>query len=122
METRDTMTGAEMIASERQRQVADEGWTAQHDDTHRDGSLADAAACLAATEPIYVQRLQPSQGYRYSSGPLFTSPWPYEYNDAMGSYHPWRRKPRDADRLGDLVKAGALIAAEIDRLQRANAS
>ena len=44
------MSGAERIAAERQRQVEREGWTADHDAQHTDGSLAWAAVCYAAPE------------------------------------------------------------------------
>ncbi len=43
------MTGAEMIAAERERQVSEEGWTAEHDDEHIMGELAAGAACYALT-------------------------------------------------------------------------
>jgi glucose/arabinose dehydrogenase len=48
-EARDALQrgGVGLIAAERQRQVSQEGWTPEHDDTHTDGSLAGAAACLA---------------------------------------------------------------------------
>lgn len=38
------MSVIDEIAAERQRQVEVEGWTAEHDDKHADGSLAQAAA------------------------------------------------------------------------------
>lgn len=41
------MSGIEAIASERQRQIEQEGWTTEHDDTHADGEMARAAACYA---------------------------------------------------------------------------
>lgn len=110
------MTGAELIAAERRRQVDDEGWTPAHDDGHRVGELADAAACLAATEPIYVRRDQADQAYRFSEGVAFVTPWPYQQDQVRGSWYPWRRT--ETTREAVLVKAGALIAAEIDRLQR----
>jgi hypothetical protein len=89
----DTSSGVELIAAERQRQVEAEGWTPEHDDEH-DGQMADAAAC-----------------YLLSDVP--------EFRD---DYWPWDAKwwkPTPKDRVRELVKAGALIAAEIDRLNRA---
>lgn len=86
-------TGAELIADERQRQMDVEGWTPEHDDEHDMGELAYAAACYAS----YA-------GERRERSPAF---WPFANTD-------W--KPGEAIR--DLAKAGALIAAEIDRLQR----
>jgi hypothetical protein len=41
------MTGAELIAAERQRQIEVEGWTPEHDAAHDGGELAIAAACYA---------------------------------------------------------------------------
>ena len=115
------LNGAVLIAAERERQMAEEGWTAEHDDSHSDGELADFAACLAATEPVYVMRDQADQLRRYSKGVTFTTPWPYElFNDPNGAHErPWGFS--SVNRIDRLVKAGALIAAEIDRLQRAPA-
>lgn len=42
------MTGVELIAQERHRQISDEGWTTEHDRQHFDGSLAIAGALIAA--------------------------------------------------------------------------
>lgn len=95
------MSGSHSIATERQRQMAVEGWTTSHDDTHRNGELPRAAALYAhhAAQPDHVRALyppgQPPEG------------WPWD---------PCWWKPRDP--RSDLVRAGALIAAEIDRLDR----
>lgn len=90
--------GAGLIAAERQRQVRSEGWTPDHDDEWDDGELARAAVRYAMEE---VDR----EHYGYSW------PWAWEW---------WKPSPKD--RVRELVKAGALIAAEIDRLQRAASS
>lgn len=87
------MNGSEMIQSERQRQMDVEGWTLDHDDKHTDGALL-----LAAVE--YVQHVQ----HIPDSGDCW--PWARES---------WKPSP---DPIRNLVKAGALISAEIDRLQR----
>lgn len=91
MKTAELPTGAELIAAERERQVAAEGWTPQHDAGHADGVLARAAACYAI--PARLRRLD-------------LWPWESRY---------W--KPSPDDRVRELVKAGALLAAEIDRLK-----
>ena len=39
------MNGVQLIAAERTRQVADEGWTPEHDDIHDIGELLSAAVC-----------------------------------------------------------------------------
>jgi len=86
------------IATERQRQIESEGWTPEHDDEHGNGDLAKAAACYANPR-------------RYPD-PRITTPldWPWD-----GSW--W--KP-DGGRRRQLVKAAALIVAEIERLDRSN--
>lgn len=84
------------VAAERQRQVEAEGWTAEHDDQHRTGQMADAAARYAVA----------GGGTFPDERTAFLWPW-------AGSW--W--KPGDKRR--NLVKAGALILAEIERLDRA---
>jgi hypothetical protein len=94
------MDGIELIAAERRRQVEAEGWTPEHDDEHGRGELARAAACYALPHGLRPIRRPPADW-----------PWDDEW---------W--KPTSKDRLRELVKAGALIAAEIDRLLRAQRS
>jgi hypothetical protein len=100
------MNGAELIAQERQRQIDVEGWTAEHDDKHAAGQMADAAKgyLLAA---VLRERGTSMDDRRIALAPG----WPWEIGDWKPSTSPIR----------NLVKAGALIAAEIDRLQRAAA-
>jgi len=98
-------SGAELIADERRRQIEEEGWTDKHDDQHDMGGLANAAACYAATVP---------EIYRYHKrgrhqDHIFRSLWPW--------HEKWDKRDKH-DRKRRLVIAGALIAAEIDRLQR----
>ena len=96
------MNGAERIAAERKRQVEVEGWTAGHDDRPgRKGRLAVAAACYALHAGHDVD---PARVGWFMKPPTF---WPFARR--------WW-KPRDPVR--DLERAGALIAAEIDRLLR----
>ncbi len=82
-------TGNARIVAERLRQIG-QGWTAEHDDHHHLGQLLDAA--------------------------LF-----YLDESVSAAEWPWDELPssRGDDRVADLTKAGALIAAEIDRLLRA---
>lgn len=82
------------VLAERQRQIKNEGWTRAHDDEHVDGSLAAAAACYAVVSV-------PSR-----RGEVPVSLWPRSW---------W--KPSNARR--NLVKAAALILAELERLDRA---
>lgn len=102
-------TGVELIAEERARQISVEGWSSGHDDEHERGELAragsvyaDASICLADGVPPAVVRQQ------ILDFAGCESPWPW---------HPsWLKL--DANPVRALTKAGALIAAEIDRLQR----
>lgn len=115
------MTGIERIAAERQRQVEKLGWTPEHDDEHRRQELAWAAVCYAAPHVVFVEE-------RYLSGRRigFRDPWPVTWDDGWDK-RPWMehgalaRNPTPAERLRALEKAGALIAAEIDRLEREHA-
>ena len=93
------MKGCELITKERQRQIEEEGWTKEHDSQHGIGVLAMAGASYALPE-LWRQNI--------SSGilePPFCWPFSKEW---------W--KPTPNNRLKELIKAGALIAAEIDRL------
>ena len=94
------------IAAERERQTTDEGWTAEHDDQHNRGEIAKAAACYAYGEPIYRVDIRQGTG-KDETYILYLPAWPWEDR--------WW-KPKDQRR--DLVLAGALILAEIDRLDR----
>lgn len=98
------MNGVESIAAERNRQIENEGWTLEHDDTHDDRSIAMAAACYAiAAAASPKERVEIVSGDSLPEGI-----WPW----AMRWWKP--KTPRE-----DLVRAGALIAAEIDRIDRA---
>lgn len=101
-------TGADLIAAERQRQVDVEGWTPEHDDGHPGEGLALAAACYATPAPLReFDSVWTRNGWVNQMAPRR---WPWDWTF-------W--KPAPEDRVRELVKAGALIAAEIDRLTRA---
>lgn len=109
------MTVIDEISAERQRQIEVEGWTPDHDDEHTDGSLADAAASYAATRPGFTSRTEeiPSRGESIVSRTARVPRiWPKSW-----SIDWWKPKIRRRN----LVKAGALIVAEIERLDRAAA-
>lgn len=110
-----TKTGAELIAKERARQVSAEGYDAEHDDCHGDGELAWAAVCYAAPERVYRMGTQ-------DRSIVFGDPWPWDEDDDRRTFmgdEPFDNcELPDADRIDLLVKAGSLIAAEIDRLKR----
>lgn len=95
--------GVSLIAAERKRHVEEEGWTAEHDARHVAGEIAIAAAVYALPEVERRELPYYDPQYGGDGSPLLW-PWPGWY------------KPRRDDRVCELVKAGALIAAEIDRL------
>lgn len=99
--------GVTLIAKERERQIADEGWTEQHDDTQLPGDLGIAGACYALSAASFVSSSAPAKQRLAHASEDF---WPW-------GVHQW--KPVKVDPIRQLVKAGALIAAEIDRLSRA---
>ena len=101
--------GVRDVLAERRRQIEAEGWDKGHDDEHEDGSLAQAAACYAHPSPR--MGTYQTQGYdgAYYDHPL-PKDWPRSWS---GEY--WKPK----ERRRDLVRAGALILAEIERLDRA---
>lgn len=91
--------GTIAIIAERRRQIEVEGWTPEHDLAHEAGNLAKAGACYAL-----------AHGARVLHGEMIRAPQPPEW--------PWDAswwKPADLRR--NLVKAGALILAELDRLE-----
>lgn len=84
------------VLAERQRQISAEGWTLRHDDKYDMGQLSSAAGCYA----MFTLAFPPGVPARYW-------PWSSEW---------WKRSQ---DQRRNLVKAGALILAEIERLDRA---
>jgi len=93
-------TGLELIIAERERQITQEGWTKEHDAEHTKGQLAMAAACYAF-DAVSLPTIDAKR--------FINENWPW-------SWEWW--KPTPDDTVRQLTKAGALIAAEIDRLQR----
>ncbi|TIV60311.1 hypothetical protein [Mesorhizobium sp.] len=103
-------TALDDIAAERRRQVGDEGLTLEGDDKYQRGELARAAGIYAVIAGGDMT------DYRNATGG-------YSLNDIlrglMEHYWPWDKswfKP--TTRRRDLVKAGALIVAEIERIDR----
>ena len=90
------------LLAERLRQVDDEGWSPEHDDQHTFGELANAAGCYA-----WIAGLSDELRLILDAPPPI---WPSNWGSDW-----W--KP--TDRRRDLVKAGALILAEIERIDRA---
>jgi len=102
-------SAASDVLAERRRQIEAEGWTAEHDDQHIAWELARAAAvyCMAAALDSADRAVMDEFGA--SGTPArFRALWPWDSEW-------WKPKSRRRD----LVKAGALIIAEIERLDRA---
>lgn len=94
------------VAAERRRQIEAEGWTPEHDDAHANDVMAQAAICYADPNPHMVP--QADLGGRFPPRPWYPAGWPWS---------PDWWKP--TTRRRNLVKAAALLIAEIDRLDRA---
>lgn len=90
--------GAVAMVAERERQLNAEGWAPEHDDQHAPGELAAAGVCYALAHAAGI----PEDPARTPAA----WPWDTEW---------WKPK----DMRADLVRAGALLAAELDRDRRA---
>lgn len=101
------------IAAERQRQIDQEGWSHEHDDKHTNGEIAAAAATYAWLASLHEDaREEAIKRLSYSQPGIFAvihDLWPKSWDSH------WL-KPTNPRR--DLEKAGALIVAEIERLDR----
>lgn len=83
------------VASERARQISKHGHDESHDDTHSDGSIAYAAMAFVASA-LKEERLADE-----------IYPWGVGFD------------PHGDDRRTLMVKAAALMIAEIERIDRA---
>jgi hypothetical protein len=115
----DQETGVNLIAKERQRQIEKEGWSADHDDQHGSDALAMAAALYASPKELYVVEPPREGGFL----PTIEDPWPWwnisacQGRGTPSSKHAWdKRKVHSRKRRLEI--AGALIAAELDRIIR----
>ncbi|OKO87579.1 hypothetical protein AC629_13600 [Bradyrhizobium sp. NAS80.1] len=86
------------VLAQRRRQMEKEGWSLEHDDSHISAEMAMAAAVYALTSFLDTE---------HSRHMAFTRYWPWDRS--------WF-KPAGGRR--DLVRAGALILAEIERVDR----
>ena len=107
MSKKKQLSGVERIAAERKRQIEEEGFEAKHDDYNMGGELINAAIVYLLSPKMRETNMVVS-GMRPSLLSFFW-PWSYEWF-----------KP-SVNRIRELEKAGALIAAEIDRLLRLEA-
>jgi hypothetical protein len=106
----DTAAARDVLA-ERRRQIECEGWTPEHDDEHSDGSLARAAAAYAIASAVdgperAVLDNFGTEGATHEIKRLWPQSW------AISWFKPKSRR-------ADLVKAGALILADIELIDRA---
>lgn len=110
-------TGIELIAAERERQITAEGWTPEHDDQHVNREMASAARCYVEHYVAREWTIDNDLGMNVEEGSYQNEECPREWPDDWDESW-WKPKGR----IADLTRAGALIAAEIDRLQRAGKS
>lgn len=126
-------TGVELIAEERLRQVEVEKWDYSHDADYSHGELIGAAGCYVAnalskqledhfgTKKSPLSRFQiydfgeknflvnsGDRGDRQVKKAGWEDAWPWDEK--------WDKRKKH-DKIRSLVIAGALIAAELDRLQ-----
>lgn len=90
----------ELINAERERQINTEGYNNEHDDAECSGALSTAGAIYAL--PWNIRNILKAIDY-----------WPWD----KSFYKPSKYDDIDS-RIKELSKAGALIAAEIDKLLR----
>jgi hypothetical protein len=95
--------GVELIAIERKRQIEELGYDYTNDFLYKGEQLALAGVCYALNEGYRGKKSEPIEDPEYSS--FITAMWPWDEKF-------W--KPTPKDRIKELTKAGALIAAQID--------
>jgi hypothetical protein len=112
---REATNAARDVLRERARQQEREGedYSAEHDDGHDLGDLALAAAAYCLCSVAWTQQdefgSQRVARFRQQAARLW--PWDEPYS-----------KPNTKDARQDLVRAGALVLAELERIDRARAS
>lgn len=95
---REKLYSISLIEAERFRQINEEGYTAEHDDVEKEDDLSTAGALYALNGD--------NRGHMLPC-------WPYDFE-----YWKPDKTHTIEGRIKELSKAGALIAAEIDRLNR----
>jgi hypothetical protein len=111
-------TGVELIAEERKRQIEVEGWTNIHDSKdHEGGQMAGAAGCYLANA---LNKSYGCENFRFQGRTTVS----FIDGRAIGEFvdgWPWDKeydKREKHDAIRSLTIAGALIAAELDRLTK----
>ena len=102
-----TFTAADLVAAERRKQIR-KGYTPEHDDHHTSAELARAGVSYAISG---IWQMFGVEGDEVMV-PGYPDPeleWPFD----AASYNPDTEAP-----INNLIKAAALIEAEIDRMIR----
>ncbi|HEY6021388.1 MAG TPA: hypothetical protein VIY48_16230 [Candidatus Paceibacterota bacterium] len=105
MEHNVVQSGVELIAAEVRRQQLT--WSDEHDDTHTENQLTKAAECYSTAARRQVRQ------YDKAFVLMAMNDYPHEWGGGAEG----QRKVQD-NPVDNLKRAGALIAREIDRLQR----
>lgn len=100
-------TGSELIKEERERQIEKENRISVDDDIYLNQELLHASKAYIESSTIFQRNQNPYSQLRMVGILIWPRSWDVNFF-----------KPKDP--ISDLVRAGALIAAEIDRLQRLN--
>jgi hypothetical protein len=99
-------TGIEIIAKERKRQIEELGYDYSNDELYANEQLSRAGATYAM--PKFIRIMYQSFSFKNGEQKFFPRWWPWDEKY-------W--KPTPGDRIKELAKAGALIAAQIDWIQ-----
>lgn len=101
----ETLTdAARAVLAERARQMSVEGWTPEHDDEHDAGELSAAGSAYATAAADMLHPMSQGDG-AFQAVPPAIWPWSQEW---------WKHsEPRRM-----LIKAAALLLAEIERIDR----
>lgn len=94
-------TGIELIVEERKEQIEKHNWSKEHDQSHNNNELKMAALFAIAPYDILYENM------------------PIEYILEKG-WETFKSKVSNKGEIDRLKIAGALIAAEIDRLSKIN--
>lgn len=111
LSTLNTQAALDVLA-ERQRQHDVEGWTPEHDDVHNRGEMASAAVSYATNAVVRLRLM--ADGYpaeridEMSAQAKVPNTWPWSPS--------WWKPAGGTRRI--LVKAAALLLAEIERIDR----
>lgn len=101
--------GLEHISEERKRQQEDLKWTPENDDRYINNELGNAATAYLLANDLEIVSEDPMKNVTISVMMRRDMFWPFK---------DYSFKPSPEDRVKELAKAGALIAAEIDRINR----